>query len=75
MLERLIGVSGFVGLACLAAGMYGTIYRGAAHVCAIPDGCDIPAGTHHPYASAGIALLVLGCAALGLAVVLRAGDT
>ncbi len=72
MTERLIRGSALLGLVSAVLGGYAYSYR-AASSCSVPEGCDIPeAGNHHhPYATLGIALLVVGCAALCLAVIIR----
>jgi hypothetical protein len=69
--ERWIRGSALAGLASVGLGAYAYSYR-AISLCTVPEGCDIPGtGNHHPYTTVGVTLLVVGCAALCLAVITR----
>jgi len=59
-----------LGLGCAALGFYATVYRVGSDSCSVPDGCDVPIRHPHPYADVGIALLILGLVAFGVAIVL-----
>jgi hypothetical protein len=72
MYEKLIRWSALSGLACVLASACAFVWRTGVYHCPVPDGCDVPVrASNHPHTDLGIALLVVGVTALGLAVELR----
>ena len=72
MHEKLIRWSALLGLGCFAAAVFAFVYRAGVYGCPVAEGCDVPVRTsNHPYTDVGILLVVVGVAAVGLAVELR----
>jgi hypothetical protein len=72
MHEKLIRCAALAGLACVVASVFAFAWRAGVYGCPVAEGCDVPVRTsNHPYTGLGIALLIVGILALGVAIELR----